>query len=70
MGSQRALCRPLQIWKAVYPLDFCMQKQAGKIRLCEDDHASDGYYVLISLICIVVAMTSALIITYGIEMLI
>lgn len=48
-----------------------MQKHAGKIRLCEDDHhASDGYYVLISLICIVVAMTCALIATYGIEMLI
>lgn len=48
-----------------------MQKPIGKIRVYETDpHTSDGYYVLISLICIVVAMTCALIVTYGIEMLV
>ncbi|MFA5955489.1 hypothetical protein [Hyphomicrobium sp.] len=47
-----------------------MQKHAGKVRLCEDDHhASDGYHVFISLICVVVVMTCAIIVAFGIEML-
>lgn len=47
-----------------------MQKHAAKVRLCDDDHhASDGYYVLISLICVVVAMTCAILLAFGIEML-
>lgn len=48
-----------------------MQRHTGKIRLCEDDpHASDGYYVLISLICIVVATTCAILLAFGVEMLV
>jgi hypothetical protein len=47
-----------------------MQKQASKIRLCDDDRlTSDGYYVFISLICVVVAMTCAIVVAFGIEML-
>lgn len=47
-----------------------MQKPAEKAHLYKaDPHASDGYPVLISLICIVAAMTCAIIVTFGIEAL-
>ncbi|MFT3729935.1 MAG: hypothetical protein QM780_00715 [Hyphomicrobium sp.] len=47
-----------------------MQKHAAKIRICEDDHhTSDGYYVFVSVICAVAAMTSAIVLAFGIEMI-
>ncbi|HML30613.1 MAG TPA: hypothetical protein PKE16_17590 [Hyphomicrobium sp.] len=47
-----------------------MQKHAENIHLYDNNrHASDGYDLLISLICIVAAMTCAIIVTFGIEAL-
>ncbi len=47
-----------------------MQKYAGKVRVCQnDDHVSDGYYVFVSLIGVVVVMTCAILLAFGVEML-
>lgn len=49
---------------------FRMQKPAEKAHLYKaDPHALDGYPVLMSLICIVAAITCAIIVTFGIEAL-
>jgi len=48
-----------------------MQKHAGKVPVCEaEDHASDGYYVFVSLIGAVAVMVCAILLAFGVEMLI
>lgn len=45
-------------------------KSSPRVRACEAScHTSDGYYVFIALIGIVVAMTCAIVLAFGIEML-
>ncbi len=56
-------------------LSFSMQSQPGKIRgreigrHADDQSASDGYYVFVSLICLVAAITTTILVAFGIEML-
>ncbi len=56
-------------------LGFSMQNYLGKLRLHgeghdnDNQHASDGYYVFVTLICIVLTITTAIVVTFGIEML-
>jgi hypothetical protein len=48
-----------------------MHKHAGKIRFGEADcSASDGYYVFLTLISVVAATTLAILLGFGIEMLV
>ncbi len=57
-------------------LSFAMQSYVRKNRLPEDrchaddHHASDGYYVFVSLICAVASITTAIVLMFSIEMLI
>ena len=49
---------------------FSMHKHAGKVPTsAQDDHASDGYYVFVSLICAVLATICMILLAVGIELL-
>jgi hypothetical protein len=46
-----------------------MQKRLSKAPAYDSDvHASDGYYVFISLLCMVGLMISAILVAFGVEM--
>jgi hypothetical protein len=48
---------------------FRMQKRLSKAPAYDSDvHASDGYYVFISLLCMVGLMISAILVAFGVEM--